>query len=162
MSENLIKAKRMFETGETFALSASVLEEKSNTQDYVRLNIPAIVNRAFACEVFLKCLLTLEGKDNVREHNLKALLEQLSDEEKLHIENKLKQSQIPLKDCFGFAYLDKIADTFIKWRYEYESLNMQINSCFLIVLSDILKNECYEKLLEGEKQIIKEYEQKKI
>lgn len=162
MSENLIKAKRMFETGETFALSASVLEEKSNTQDCVRLNIPAIVNRAFDCEVFFKCLLTLEGKNNVKRHDLKELFEQLSDEEKLHIENKLKQSQIPLKDSFGFAYLDKIADAFIKWRYEHETLNMQINTGFLIALSDILKNECYEKLLEGENQIIKEYEQKKI
>lgn len=162
MSNNFIKAKRMYETGEAFALGASVLEEKSNTQDCVRLNIPAIVNRAFACEVFLKCLLTLEGKENVKEHNLKNLLEQLSDEEKLHIENKLKRSQIPSKDCFGFAYLDKIANAFIKWRYEYESLKMQINTGFLIVLSDIFKNECYDKLLEGEEQIIKEYEQKKI
>ena len=60
------------------------------------------------------------------------------------------------------AYLDKIANAFIKWRYEYESLKMQINTGFLIVLSDIFKNECYDKLLEGEEQIIKEYEQKKI
>ncbi len=85
-----------------------------NVADIV--SIPAIVNGAFACELYIKSLLPTQEK----EHNLKILFEMLLPDlqEKIcnEINNKFKSHGVYTFDMC----LNDSADAFINWRYIYE------------------------------------------
>ena len=80
------------------------------------LNIPAIVNAAFACELYIKSILVTTTK----EHDLEILYSQLDNE---------KQSEIRsyVDKCFNGhptykfdTCLKRASNAFVDWRYIYE------------------------------------------
>lgn len=111
---------------------------------YSAINIPAIVNAAFACELYLKSM--LNKKKGV--HNLKALFKLLDtdiqEQIKSYVDKKLN------KHCsYSFDIcLERAAKVFIEWRYIYEgyhtdgSMGCFINEylMFFDSFTEILKN----------------------
>lgn len=99
------------------------------------VNIPAIVNAAFASELYLKSMLTKE----VKKHNLKTLFDELPCKIQKELEEKIKPEFDALnwgKDFMG--YLVDIDDVFEFWRYIHEKdkpigyLGNRINECLSI------------------------------
>lgn len=102
---------------------------------YSTANIPAIVNAAFACELYFKSMLP----ENVTGHNLKELFSKLSTSIQMKFKNSIKPQLTTLnwnKDFDG--YLEDIADVFQFWRYIHEKkkpegfLGNRINECLSI------------------------------
>ena len=82
------------------------------------VSVPAIVNAAFACELYLKSLL---GKELVS-HNLMGFYRKLPPE----IKNELR-SAYRLQKAFGFSSFEEaigaVKNTFVEWRYLYKEKN---------------------------------------
>ncbi len=79
-------------------------------------SIPAIVNGAFACELYIKSLLPTQEK----EHNLKLLFEMLPPDFQESIRNEVNDK---FKDYAAYTFdmrLDDSANAFINWRYIHE------------------------------------------
>lgn len=96
------------------------------------VNIPAIVNAAFASELYLKSMLTKKFK----KHNLKFLFDKLPGEIQKELEKQIKPEFDALnweKDFMG--YLVDIGNVFEFWRYIHEKdkstvyLGNRINEC---------------------------------
>lgn len=110
---------------------------------YAVVNIPAIVNAAFACELYLKSLLGKKG-----EHNLKNLFELLDTDKQEQIRSYVDKKFD--KHCiYSFDFcLKRAANVFIEWRYIYEEnhtdgfMGCFINEylIFFSYFTEILKN----------------------
>ncbi|MDE6947773.1 MAG: hypothetical protein K2P14_11370 [Anaeroplasmataceae bacterium] len=114
------------------------------------VNIPAIVNASFACELYLKAIL----KESLKEHQLKVLYEKLPKSQQERIKNQMdeKLKDLPIYNSFEES-LDKASISFVEWRYIYETeksdgfmgnrinLLLQFFACFL----NILKNEINDR-----------------
>lgn len=107
---------------------------------------PAIVNSAFACEVFLKALLIYHNIAVKKAHKLKELYELLPAEDKARIkQDTLIECPIGWNDGFGLERLEQISDAFVKWRYNYEIVSgktgsMQIDIGFLNAFRNALRD----------------------
>lgn len=109
------------------------------------VNIPAIVNAAFASELYLKSMLPKKA----RTHNLKDLFYKLSSS----IQEELKRQLEPKFNALNWekdfdGYFDDIANVFLFWRYIHEKdkpvgfLGNRINECLIVfaILLPKLKN----------------------
>lgn len=102
------------------------------------LTIPAIVNIAFACELFMKSLLP----EKMHGHNLDKLFKKLdSDIQAEIISNvvaEMKKSH-PVYEQENFEEnLIQNATAFEKWRYFHESSHLAANIAFLSLFADEL------------------------
>ena len=140
-------AFEMFRTGCNFSNCADLcLKEQacvpeSNNLSYI---IPAIVNAAFSCEIFLKLLLQHEGEDIHRIHKLNDLYAKLSQDTQVELKKKTIFRYGKWSDIWGRPYLEQISNAFVEWRYSYEhdwtkSFSMRIETGFLIAFKDSLK-----------------------
>ena len=140
-------AFEMFRTGCNFSNCADLcLKEQawvpeSNNLSYI---IPAIVNAAFSCEIFLKLLLQHEGEDIHRIHKLNDLYAKLSQDTQVELKKKTIFRYGKWSDIWGRPYLEQISNAFVEWRYSYEhdwtkSASMQIETGFFIAFKDTLK-----------------------
>lgn len=79
------------------------------------VSIPAIVNAAFACELYFKSML-----EQPWGHKLKDLFEQLDRKIQLQLKNEFNTNftKHPVYNFDGF--LSDISDAFIEWRYIFE------------------------------------------
>ena len=155
-SKTLFDCQRMFRHACAFAECADMAEAKfcHDTADIEWYITPAVVNSAFACEVYIKALLQfydirfmnlLPPKER---HEIKKLYGLLPEES----EEWIKQRTLDcyggaLKNAFGLEQLDDISDAFIDWRYSYEIVgtkraSMQINIGFLTVFRNALREVC--------------------
>ena len=102
------------------------------------LNVPALVNGAFACELYLKSLL---GKKAKKTHLLEELYELLKTPEKEALKSIIleKLEKAELKEGFAY-YLKNISNLFYYWRYISEkidfgklgvNLSLKTLDCFL-------------------------------
>lgn len=112
---------------------------------------PAVVNAAFACEVFLKLLLHSEEIEIPREHRLQALYNKLPDELKERIRGDVVRRCGQWKDAFGMECLKSVSDAFATWRYNYEhdwhkSVTLRIDIAFLMALKSALNVLCDETM----------------
>jgi|SRR3989344_2165368 hypothetical protein len=94
---------------------------------------PILVNIAFACELYLKCLLCLRTSKSTKGHNLHKLFMQLSQNDRERIEvifnERVRCSAIATRVRHEFPSLDfrlnsilrEAADTFVNWRYPHET-----------------------------------------
>ncbi len=102
------------------------------------VNVPALVNAAFACELYLKMLIK---DDTTRGHDLEILFDQLEVDDKDKIRNiiteRLKKES--LEKGFDY-YLKGISDDFEFWRYIHEkpdfgelglNLGLRAINCFV-------------------------------
>ena len=112
-------AFEMFRTGCNFSNCADLcLKEQacvpeSNNLSYI---IPAIVNAAFSCEIFLKLLLQHEGEDIHRIHKLNDLYAKLSQDTQVELKKKTIFRYGKWSDIWGRPYLEQISNAFVEWR----------------------------------------------
>lgn len=107
---------------------------------------PYIVNKAFACELFLKLIIKYENfEDDIRCHHLKKLFE------KSKIEKAFKQYiSDTVKTTSDYTYtltrmykdLESISNAFVEWRYIYELNEAYSKVDLLRVLSTFLEKYC--------------------
>lgn len=111
------------------------------------LSRPAIVNCAFACELYLKALLT--GNKIGRIHDLEKLWKKLPIDLRERIDNKIKNKYGKIENAFGIPHIKQIAKAFNDWRYCYEKDgSLIIDEWFLFEFRDRLKDECERVLQE--------------
>lgn len=93
--------------------------------------IAAISNTAFACELFLKSIIMINTKKEIKGHLIDELVKkaELSD----ILTNNLSEYNISKE-------LSEIDNAFTIWRYSYEYGSLKINSKFLFQLCDELEN----------------------
>lgn len=119
--------------------------------------VPAIVNFAFACEVYLKTILIHYGKsaNEVKRLNhhidkLWRLLFQTDVGLANQIKNKV-QSVFNEDDTFFERMLEESSNAFQEWRYIYESDSLKGHPQFLKYFCLVLQQECTELLILDER-----------
>ena len=139
----------MFRTGCEFADCADFCLKATSAPhpEFLFYASPAVVNAAFACEVFLKLLLRWNGITEKKIHKLKDLFEKLPVNTQLILKNSVVSRYGKWTDVWGFDYLDNVTDAFVTWRYNYEhdwskSSQIHIDLGFLIAFRDALKELC--------------------
>lgn len=144
----------MYLCGCAFLDCANLCNEKiksCNTVKEFELGTPAIVNCAFACELFLKLLLAIYKINNKRCHKLKELFDLLPTEVQENINEKLFEGYGGrTKNDFGIEYIQLISDAFTEWRYGYEKNRLQNETGFMFLFCNILKKESEMVLSKAE------------
>lgn len=131
---------RMYHQARGFQLAAERCLEERESSEQRTLPIQAIVNCAFACEVYLKAIYAFEypEADMPWGHYLDDLYNQLPEEYKVKIENKL-----------SFLYKKEDLDRFLKgfrkifeeYRYIYEmESDSRIHFGFLHIFASALQD----------------------
>jgi hypothetical protein len=101
---------------------------------------PAVVNSAFACEVYLKALLKYYDIPVKKEHRLKELYELLPEKAREWIKLTVTNYYGQWSDWLGRELLENISNAFTDWRYSYESDRlMSIYHGFLTTFRDTLR-----------------------
>ena len=119
--------QRIINTATSFFLAADrAFEQRSLGPDQVQmLLVPAIVCRAFAIELYLKAIITLED-GNASGHDLSSLYGRTSQSIQVSFQNRLALAAAELAQS-----LAPISKSFVEWRYIYESGSVQIDPTFL-------------------------------
>ena len=123
----MIDPLKLFHRAEAFRLASSVLGEKIHVTP--NLMAPYAVAGAFALELYLKCILSIERANPKKEHDLVKLFALVSPQTQTRIrEHFLNQSpvatlvRLALESKVGKpidfdATLSRSKDVFFKWRY---------------------------------------------
>lgn len=118
---------------------------------------PFVVSKAFACEVYLKLLLTHQGFDlktlkRTDGHGIGTLYDKTNDEFKADFYAYFS-SRYGNKATVDFLEkeIKLISDVFVKWRYIYEHIEEanSVNYGFLSAFCDYLNNACQKMILEN-------------
>ncbi|HML35945.1 MAG TPA: hypothetical protein PKA19_00765 [Bacillota bacterium] len=96
---------------------------------------PVIVNAAFACEIYLKVLNQIAGKE-MKGHHLDVLYDALPRDEQDKIRKELKL----ITSVFN-EKLKKISNSFVDWRYIFETPELEIDLQFLTDFMEVLRGE---------------------
>ena len=149
-NKNLFDCQRMFRHACAFSDCAdfALKEFRPDIVDVAWYTTPAIVNSAFACEVFLKTLILFHGITAKKQHGIKELYELLPADTK----ESLKEATIAdygggWIDSFGRTRLEGISDAFVQWRYSYEQMgSLNVDMGFLAAFRNSLREACCRKL----------------
>jgi len=88
---------------------------KGNTTSWSVVNIPAVVNASFACELYFKSLI---GKE-LKSHNLIGFYNKLSRDIKNELQEHYKYKKVG--DCKTICQaINEVKNTFVEWRYLYK------------------------------------------
>jgi|GEM_PF-1549529 hypothetical protein len=120
---------------------------EGSTTVYSIVAVPAIVNAAFACELYFKCL---TGKER-QSHNLLGFYNALPKEIRSEIDNSYKQYARDELDTARKA-IDYVKKAFVEWRYLYKEDNVcqsnpaRLNEFLRIfkILVPLLKRSAYK------------------
>ena len=142
----------MFRHACAFADCADMAEAKfrHDTADIEWYTTPAIVNSAFACEVYLKAILLYNGISPDKIHKIGDLYAKLPDSIKDFVRMTTANNHGGIwTDNWGFELLENISDAFREWRYSYEhdwgkSRIMHIDISFLKAFRNALREACCE------------------
>lgn len=160
MEEICKHIKSMRDTGDMYYLGARILEEKRKAMVVERkvaiefaITQPLVTVSSVACEIYLKMLITNKlGKLPPKGHKLKKLYEQLTEEQKKHIEDEFNKW---IEDRSDFeTEIAQIDNSFLEWRYLYEKgwiedtsiTHIRIGS--IVKLMEILHDMCHSLKLE--------------
>ena len=122
-------ARKIFNSAVSFEGAATLTEHRipvSPGQHWWPIQ-PTIVNFILALELYLKCLLTIEGKEFAKSHQLSKFFKAIENRSQNDIATQLGYTDISL----FLAEITKIDKALIEWRYIYEHDNKQINIEFL-------------------------------
>lgn len=108
---------------------------------------PYIVNKSFACEVYLKLVIKYNNGEYKKTHSIKDLLEASNLQGDLE-EYYMKKFNTRDLDFLNRA-IDTISEAFIDWRYIYEQEDIKIQNGVLEVLCDYLDNYCLNVILKN-------------
>ena len=158
--------EEMFMHACTFCECADLAKgkEKHDTAIIGFYCVPAVVNSAFACEVFLKTILKLYDIKSPRSHKLKDLFESTPEKVQEYVKNTVNRNYGGMwYSPMGFEHLEVLSNAFQEWRYIYEwDLNkggIQIEFSFIYVFRNALRDLCcqiqfrktWEEYSKGEK-----------
>ena len=140
--------------GNVFSWGTTKITLRGN-QYLVRV-FPFVVNKAFACEVYLKLLLTHQGFDlktlkQSERHNLFVLFKNTNNDFKIKFYSYfISEYSEKANEDFLNKEIEQIANVFIKWRYIYENIEeaKAVNSGFLNAFCEYLNDLCKQKILE--------------
>lgn len=140
--------------GNVFSWGTTKITLRGN-QYLVRV-FPFVVNKAFACEVYLKLLLTHQGFDlktlkQSERHNLFVLFKNTNNDFKIKFYSYfISEYSEKANEDFLNKEIEKIANVFIKWRYIYENIEeaKAVNYGFLNAFCEYLNNLCKQMILE--------------
>lgn len=112
--------------------------------------IPYIVNNCFACELYLKLLLSLfhikiDDIPKKKRHNLYILYDKLPPKIKIKVFNDYLKASSTNVDIYNLENeIKNISSIFVNWRYIHETIDKQnvVNSGFLRWFCDILDIYC--------------------
>jgi hypothetical protein len=136
MNRKPVDPKSVFDLACKFAASEQHLRHTSNPHAFYMAPASMVLS-AFAIELFLKCLLLLEGKKVKRIHSLDVLYQMLGRSQRRRIEKvwdkEARPKVIQLNQRFGFDHpsdlpnaLVKCGQTFRDMRYSYEDPDRQL------------------------------------
>jgi len=154
LEEEMIVLPNGTNNGTTFSWGSTKITFRGN-QHLVRV-FPFIVNKAFACEVYLKLLLTHQGFDfkmlkPTERHNLFLLYKNTDTYFKQNFYSYFA-STFGEKATVDFleSEIEQISNVFVKWRYIYENITeaQSVNSGFLNAFCDYLNELCQNLILE--------------
>ena len=145
----LFECQQMFRHACAFSECADLALDKfrHDTADIEWYSTPAVVNSAFACEVYLKALLKYYDIPIKKEHKIKELYEMLPEEARDWIKPTVMNQCGRWTDQWGHELLENISNAFIEWRYSYEqdwskSSIMHIDVGFLSAFRNVLREAC--------------------
>lgn len=128
-----------------------ILGENPHIDNYGRLcehvvNVPAVVNAAFSCELYLKCIIDKK----VREHDLKILFQSLDRSLQEIIADDIDKKLKGYNKSYGFNMcLERAANVFEDWRYMHEK---DYTGCYVgnrineyLIFFDLFLNELSHK-----------------
>ncbi len=149
IGDKLFDCREMFRHACAFCECSDMAFEKfkHDCADIEWYTTPAVVNAAFACEVFCKALFKYYDISSKKTHGLKDMYENFPQELQEWIKINVLNNYGSWNNVWGVPYLDNISDAFIKWRYSYEnnwskSAVMQIETGFLTVYRNALREAC--------------------
>jgi hypothetical protein len=131
-----IDPKSVFQLACKFASTEMHVRHRSNPNAAFMAS-PSMVLSAFAIELFLKCMLLLEGKEIDRIHALNVLFRRLSHNQKRRIEEVWEREARPKVDMlnrqFGLAHPTDLPNALVTcgrafehMRYGYENPDRQV------------------------------------
>jgi len=132
-------ARKIFNSAVSFEGAATLTEHPipMSPRQYWWPIQPTIVNFILALELYLKCLLTIEGKEFRKNHQLSEFFKALDGRSQHHIATQLRYQDISLL----LTKVTEIDRALIEWRYIYENENdnKQIDIEFLKAFCRITK-----------------------
>jgi hypothetical protein len=131
-----IDPKSVFDLACKFAISEAHLRHESNPNARYMAS-PSMVLSAFTVELFLKCLLLLEGKEIDPTHRLNVLWKKLSHKQKRRIEEtwdkEARPKVIQLNQQYGLGVPSDLSNALVRcgrafehMRYGYEDPDRQV------------------------------------
>jgi hypothetical protein len=146
--------QEMFRHACTFCECADLAQNKlqHDTADIGFYTSPAVINSAFACEVFMKAMLSHHDALTPKTHKLRDLYEALPDKVREWVKFVTSMNCRDLwVDSFGFEILDQVSNAFVEWRYIYEhnwskGATVHIDIGFLNRFRDALREACCQML----------------
>lgn len=142
----------MYRVGCGFSECADFCLKEERPSSQIMLCItPAVVNAAFACEVFLKLLLHDAGVKIRKSHRLEDLFNRLPDDIQKELTMRTIAKYGKWENVFRQKYISEISDAFQEWRYIYEndwskSAVKHIEVGFLLAFRDSLKEICAKRM----------------
>ena len=152
--ELLYDCREMFRHACAFSDCADIVIEKATNKQIVIgvYDIPAGVNSAFACEVFLKAMLSINQIHYEKAHDLKTLFNLLPQKVHDYVKSETMDNFGGMWfNAFGLEYIDNVSKAFVEWRYIYEH-NFLMNGSvsfehgFLWVFRNALRETCCQML----------------
>jgi hypothetical protein len=122
--------RRLYDSANAYYRGADILMKQSaSTAPSLHLVQPAVTCAALSLKLYLKCLLTLEGKDREGTiYRIAELYRGLSDEKKKVILKKFDEfSNSELSTDELMKHLDTLDNAFMKWRYIHEDDARSVN-----------------------------------
>ena len=108
--------------------------------------VPAVVNCAFSCELFLKLIIECLGKKYGKVHDLEKLFNILPQEMQNRINEKVFYKTGKSNSVFGIRPITLAANYFNNWRYSFEKPNITADMGYLFGLCSVLKEEAISLL----------------
>lgn len=111
---------------------------------------PYIVNVSFACEIYLKIIILLNGENYGKIHNLKDLyvMSKVCSEFETYVIENTKNLDIKYDKEKLDNDLNLISNAFVEWRYIFESEDLCIPNGFLNIFCNYLDAVCIKRILE--------------
>jgi len=118
-----------------YILAAERCEEQRPIQgdQILFLLVPAVTNRAFAAELYIKAISQRDGQ-MLRGHDLNKLFHGLAVERRNAIVQETRMQEVSFNSA-----LEENANLFVEWRYLFEKNNIQVSWQFLQKLSLAVK-----------------------
>lgn len=145
-TEDIKKIKSMYSTARQFknaVLINEIIEHKQNK--HINKIFPFIVNKSFACEVYLKTINKIEEKKDKKIHNLIDLAKMTGIND--YFKQYLKKTCPKLTEKEIDNSLLNISNAFEEWRYIYEKRDIKVMYGFLNSYCEFLDMFCKQLML---------------